>query len=203
VIQVSVASVVMLMIGQLAGAFVQTFLHRPPEDMSLILAPAAIGLVGASVVMPRLAQRVGKLRLTMIGLLALGAGFILLPISHWFVLTFDKVRGTESPLFLWLIVFLVFVLGVAMSSINIPAQTILQERAPETSRARVLSLQFMLYNAGSIPVLLFAGVIAQIINLSALMFIMAAAILLFYWWGIRYVRQGEEEHGDVTLGPSH
>ncbi|HEV2660830.1 MAG TPA: hypothetical protein VGU68_09525, partial [Ktedonobacteraceae bacterium] len=77
------------------------------------------------------------------------------------------------------------------------------ERAPESSRARVLSLQFMLYNAGSIPVLLFAGVIAQIINLSALMFIMAAAILLFYWWGIRYVRQGEERSGDVTLGSSH
>ncbi len=203
VIQVSVASVVMLMIGELAGAFVQTFLHRPPEDMSLILAPAAIGLVGASILMPRLAQRVGKLRLSMIGLLALGAGFILLPVSHWFVLTFDRVRGTESPVFLWLILFLVFTLGVAMSSINIPAQTILQERAPEASRARVLSLQFMLYNAGSIPVLLFAGVIAQIINLSALMFIMAAAVLLFYWWGTHYVGQGDKRHGDVTLGSSH
>ena len=32
---------------------------------------------------------------------------------------------------------------------------------------------------------------------------MAAAILLFYWWGIRYVRQGEEGRGNVTLGPSH
>ncbi len=203
VIQVSVASIIMLMIGELAGAFVQSFLNRPPEDMSLVLAPAAIGLVGASVLMPRLAQRLGKLRLTTIGLVALGAGFILLPVSHWIILTLDPKRGTESPLFLWLIVFLVFALGVAMSSINIPAQTILQERAPEASRARVLSLQFMLYNAGSIPVLLFAGVIAEVINLSALMILMAVAILLFCWWGIHYVGQDEERHGDITLRPSH
>ncbi len=201
VIQVSVASVVMLMIGELAGAFVQSFLHRPPEDMSLVLAPAAIGLVGASVLMPRLAQRVGKLRLTTAGLIALGAGFILLPVSHWLALTIDPAHGTESPLFLWLIVFLVFALGVAMSSINIPAQTIMQERAPEASRGRVLSLQFMLYNAGSIPVLLFAGVVAEVISLSALMILMAVTILLFCGWGVRYVRQGDEEHVNMTLGP--
>ena len=97
--------------------------------------------------------------------------------------------------------FLVFALGVAMSSINIPAQTIMQERAPEASRGRVLSLQFMLYNAGSIPVLLFAGVVAEVISLSALMILMAVTILLFCGWGVRYVRQGDEEHVNMTLGP--
>jgi len=189
VIQVSVASVIMLLIGQLAGAFVQVFLNRPPEDMSIILAPAAIGLVGASVLMPRFAQRLGKLRLTMIGLVALGLGFILLPVSHWLTLSLDPKHGTESPWFLWLIVLLVFALGVAMSSVNIPAQTILQEHAPESSRGRVLSLQFMLYNAGSIPVLLFAGVIAEVIGLSQLMILIAIALLLFFWWGSRYLKQ--------------
>ena len=189
VIQVSVASVIMLLIGQLAGAFVQIFLNRPPEDMSIVLAPAAIGLVGASVLMPRFAQRLGKLRLTMTGLVALGLGFLLLPVSHWLTLSLDPKHGIESPWFLWLIVLLVFALGVAMSSVNIPAQTILQEHAPESSRGRVLSLQFMLYNAGSIPVLLFAGVIAEVIGLSQLMILMAISLLLFFWWGRRYLKQ--------------
>jgi len=76
-----------------------------------------------------------------------------------------------------------------MSSVNIPAQTILQEHAPESSRGRVLSLQFMLYNAGSIPVLLFAGVIAEVIGLNRLMILMAISLLLFFWWGRRYLKQ--------------
>ncbi len=194
VILVSVANILMLLIGQVAGAFVQNFLGRPSADMSLVLAPAAFGLVGASILVPRFSQRVGKIRLIIIGLLALSFGFILLPISHWLTLTIDPAHGTTSPWFLFVIVLLVFALGVAMASVNVPAQTIMQEHAPEASRARVLSLQFMLYNAGSIPVLLFAGVIAGAIGFSELMLLIGVSMLLFCWWGMRYIRHtGEQE----------
>ena len=49
VIQLSVVGNIMLLIGELAGPFVQQVLHRPAADMSIILAPAAVGLVGASI----------------------------------------------------------------------------------------------------------------------------------------------------------
>ena len=65
-------------------------------------------------------------------------------------------------------------------------------RAPEASRARVLSLQFMLYNTGSIPVLLFAGVIAQLVGFNQLIGLLSASLLLFCWWGARYVRGYKE-----------
>ncbi len=193
VIMVSIANILMLLIGQVAGAFVQNFLNRGVADMSLVLAPAAFGLVGASVFMPRLSQRVGKIRLTITGLLALSLGFFLFPISHWLALTIDSKHGTSSPWFLWVTVLLVFALGVAMACVNVPAQTIMQERAPETSRARVLSLQFMLYNAGSIPVLLFAGAVALVVNFSQLMIVIGISMLLLFWWGIRYTRRNEKQ----------
>ena len=197
VIQVSMANVLMLLIGEVAGAFVQNFLNRPSADMSLVLAPAAFGLVGASVLMPRFSQRVGKVRLT-VGLLALSAGFFLFPVSHWLTLTISPKYGTSSPWFLWVTVLLVFALGVAIACVNVPAQTIMQERAPERSRARVLSLQFMLYNAGSIPVLLFAGVIGTTIGFSELLIFIGISMLLLFWWGIRYSRQ-KAVQDDVTV----
>jgi MFS family permease len=200
VIQVSMANILMLLIGEVAGAFVQNFLHRPAADMSLVLAPAAFGLVGASILMPRFAQRVGKIRLTMTGILALSLGFFLLPISHWLTLTIDPTHGTSSPWFLWVTVLVIFAVGVAMACVNVPAQTIMQERAPERSRARVLSLQFMLYNAGSIPVLLFAGAVSLIVNFSQLLIVIGISMLLLFWWGIRYMRHaGEKEDMSVEI----
>lgn len=193
VIQLSVVGIIMLLIGELAGAFVQQVLHRPAEDMALILAPAAVGLVGASILMPRITERVGRIRLTVIGFIALAVGFVLLPICQWLALRLDPQHGAESALLLWIIMLIVFVLGVAMASVNIPTQTIMQERSPESGRARVLSLQFMLYNTGSIPILLFAGVFAQFLGFNQLVFLISGSLLLFCWWSTRYVR-GEDEH---------
>src|SRR6266566_4160116 len=86
VIQLSVVGNIMLLIGELAGTFVQQVLHRPAEDMVIILAPAAIGLVGASILMPPITQRVGRIRLTVIGFIVLAVGFLLLPTSEWVAL---------------------------------------------------------------------------------------------------------------------
>ncbi len=211
VIQLSVVGVIMLLIGELAGTFVQQVLHRPAEDMSIILAPAGVGLVGASVLVPHIAQRFGRIRLTVIGFIVLALGFLLLPVCQWVALHFDPHHGAESPWLLWTTVLLVFLLGVAMAVVNIPTQTLMQERAPEEGRARVLSLQFMIYNTGSIPVLLFAGIIAQVLGFALLIVLLSSSLLLFCWWGVRYTRGVEkqvEEHPEIEENdeistPSH
>lgn len=198
VVQLSVVGVIMLLIGELAGTFVQQVLHRPAEDMSIILAPAGVGLVGASVLMPHITQRFGRIRLTVIGFIVLAAGFLLLPTSEWVALHLNPGHGAESPLLLWTTVLLVFLLGVAMAVVNIPTQTLMQERAPEAGRARVLSLQFMLYNAGSVPVLLFAGVIAQVLGFSLLIVLLSASLLLFCWWGQRYIKGAHKQSEELS-----
>ena len=187
VIQLSVVGNIMLLIGEVAGTFVQQVLHRPAADMAIILAPAAIGLVGSSAVMPRITERVGKLRLTTVGFIVLGIGFSLLPVTQklaWYVY---GEGGASSPLLLWITVLLVFFLGVAMACVNIPTQTIMQEQAPMEVRGRVLSLQFMMYNTGSIPILLFAGFFAQFLGFNWLIILVSASLLLFCWWGRWFV----------------
>jgi MFS family permease len=187
VVQLSVVGNIMLLIGELAGTVVQQVLHHPAADMAIILAPAAIGLVGASIIMPRITTRFGKLRLTRVGFIMLGVGFALLPITQKLAAYLYGEMGASSPLLLWTTMLLVFLLGMATACVNIPTQTVMQEHAPEEVRGRVLSLQFMMYNTGSIPILLFAGFFAQFIGLSWLIFLVSASLLLFCWWGSWYM----------------
>ena len=189
VIQLSLAGIIMQLISALAPTFVQQILHRPAEDMSIVLAPAAVGLVGSSVLLPRVTRRVGKVRLTIAGLIAMAIGFALLVINQWIAALLDPQHAATSPLLFWATLIVVFVLGVAMAAVNIPAQTLMQERSPEEGRARVLSLQITLYNAGTIPVLLFASAFAQFIGLNPTILLVVASMLLAAWWGIYYVRK--------------
>lgn len=206
VVQFSVIGVITLLIGELAATFVQQYFHRPANDMSLILAPAGIGLVIAAILIPRIAERINKVRLTVIGFISLGIGFLLLPVCQWITFHLDPKHGADSQLFLLITIVIVFLLGVAMSCVQIPTQTIMQERAPDAGRARVLAFQFMLYSTGSIPVLLFAAAIAQffgtdpLVRLNQLIVIVAVCMLLFCWWGYKYVGLvGEERSKDEEI----
>jgi MFS family permease len=88
--------------------------------------------------------------------------------------------------FLWVVAILMFFMGIALDMTNIPAQTIMQEHAPEEERGRIFSFQAMLYNAGSIPVLLFAGAIADILGVETVIILLAATVLGFRVWSARY-----------------
>lgn len=115
----------MLLIGELAGTFVQQVLHRPAADMSLILAPAAVGLIGASILMPRVAKHISMLRLTTLGFIVLAVGFVALPASEWVASLLNPRHGAESPLLVTTIVGIVLVLGAAIATVNIPTQTLI------------------------------------------------------------------------------
>jgi len=192
VIQLSVVGNIMLLIGELAGPFMQQVLHRSPADMALILAPAGLGLVGASIIMPRIADRIDKLRLTVVGFIALAVGFVLLPVSQGLAWYLYHEQGAGSPLLISMILFLMLLLGVAMACVNIPTQTLMQEHAPEAVRGRIFSLQFMMYNTGGIPILLFAGFFAQYIGFNWLIILLSSSILLFCWWGRWYIKKDKK-----------
>lgn len=181
-LRVSFVSVLLLVIGEVAGPFIVTVLHLPVQAMPLILAPAGLGLVLGGLIMPALTQRLGKRRTIALGSLSTATCLILIPLG----------RFSLSRLALPTLGILLFVsgtacfLGVALDMVNIPAQTMMQEHAPAEERGRVFSFQSMLYNAGSIPVLLFAGVIGDTLGIETVMYILAAAMLGFSWWAARY-----------------
>jgi hypothetical protein len=52
----------------------------------------------------------------------------------------------------------------------------------------------MLYNAGSIPVLLFLGAIADTLGVETVIFLLAAGILLFRLWAFLYARRAGQTY---------
>ncbi len=182
-LRVSFVSVLLLVIGELIGPFVVNVLHLPVQAMPLILAPAGLGLVLGGLLIPALMHRLGQNRTITLGSLCSAAGLVLIPLGHFFW------SRLALPGIIFYIGTITFILGVALEMVNIPAQTMMQEQAPEQERGRVFSFQSMFYNAGSIPVLLFAGVVADTLGTETVMYVLAAAILGFSWWAVRYSRR--------------
>ncbi len=186
--QVTFVSVVLLVIGELAGPFVQNVLHLPVQDLPVVFAPAGVGLILAALFMPRLTRRFGKRRVMTAGSIITGIGFFLLP-SGQIVFSLIPVLNRWELVY---IAGMTFIMGAALDMLNIPAQTILQEHTSEDVRGRVFSFQSMLYNAGSIPVILFIGAIADTFGIDRVMYLIGFAILLFEWWANRYRKGGRD-----------
>lgn len=181
-LQFTFVGILLLMIGELVGPFVQNVLHLPVKNIAIIFFPAAVGLFGSALFVPRLTRRLSNRRIIAVGSVGLAIGFILLPLGQ---LIFSHF-GVPS---FWLYFFvgaMSFIIGASLNMINIPASATLQQHTPEELRGRVFSLQSTLNNAGSIPVILFAGVIADTLGIENLMYLIAAGILGFQWWALHY-----------------
>lgn len=178
ILQVTFVSVLLLMIGELAGPFVQKVLLLPVNDLSLIFAPAGVGLVLGGICMPFLTKRIGKVASIRWGAILTALGLIILPLSQ----SLNQVSSFFHHWSLFIVGAAAFVLGVSLDMVNIPAQTVMQERSPEDERARIISFEFMLTHAGSIPALLIAGFLADVIGLPIIMYVTGGIILVFLWW---------------------
>ncbi len=189
VVQLSFAGVLLLVIGQLATPIVTHLLHLPANAMAFIFAPAGIGLVIGSILMPKIAHQLGKSRSVLIGCLALSCVTLLLPLSTLLARTLQPNGWNTNPFLLLCIALLMFLAGFAIDFINIPAQTEIQEMTPDWIKGRVLALQIMLYNAAGIPVILFIGAIADNFGLDRVLYLMSGCILAFSLWGLYYARK--------------
>src|SRR5439155_27310586 len=83
IIQLSFAGVLILVVGELATPIVTKMLLLPAKMMAFVFAPAGVGLVLGSVLMPRLTKRLGNARTILSGTLALAAAMTLLPLVTW------------------------------------------------------------------------------------------------------------------------
>jgi Na+/melibiose symporter-like transporter len=199
VIQLSFAGVLLLVIGELATPLVTRLFNLPASSMAIVFAPAGIGLVVGSLFMPRILQRLGKELAIFIGSLVLAGTIVLLPLSTLLAHFMEKHGLSSGPIYLGAVPLLMFVAGVAIDFINIPAQTAIQGFTPEWIKGRVLALQLMLYNACSIPVILFVGGFADAFGLDKVIYLLSVIIVGFGFWGryFEHKHKNQDTKGDM------
>jgi hypothetical protein len=73
---------------------------------------------------------------------------------------------------------LIFALGCELDLMTIPALTLIQEHTPDMMKGRVLSLQAIIFNAASIPVILVMGGVADLSSISTVMWVLAGLVFV-------------------------
>ena len=189
VVQLSFAGVLLLVVGELATPLVTRLFNLPASLMAIVFAPAGVGLVVGSVIMPRILKRISKELAIFIGSLVLAVTIAMLPLSTLLAQYLEKQGISSKPIFFGAVPLLMFIAGIAIDFINIPAQTAIQESTPEWIKGRVLALQLMLYNAFSIPILLFIGGIADAFGIDKVIYLLSISILCFGFWSRFYERR--------------
>ncbi|HEV2655178.1 MAG TPA: MFS transporter, partial [Ktedonobacteraceae bacterium] len=193
IIQLSFAGILMLVISQLATPIVTQLLGLPATSMAFIFAPAGIGLVAGSVLMPQITRRTGKARAILIGAIMLTVATTLLPLVTLLAHVLEPHGWNSNPLLLIGVALIMGAAGFALDFINIPALTTVQELTPEWIKGRVLALQLMLYNACAIPIILFIGIVADVFGLDRVLYLMTVCEIAFGAWGVYYSRKHKQQ----------
>lgn len=186
VLQLSFAGVLLLVIGQLATPIVTQLLGLPATAMAFVFAPAGIGLVIGSILMPRIMHALERRRAIFIGIVALTLVTLLIPSLTILARFLQPTSWNNNPLLSLTVALLMFIAGIALDFVNIPAQTTMQALSPEWIKGRVLSLQLVLYNALSIPIILFIGGLSDLYGIRHVLYLLAAGQIAFGIWGIYY-----------------
>ncbi len=193
-VHLTLGNTLALVVAMLAPNYVVSMLELPPEDVVYVMAPAGVGMLLATLFVQHVGVRIAKERLVRFGLGAVGSGLLLVGLlpGLWRLLPFTRapdapevphvvaviplplisgaisiVINTHQP-HLWslmaAIMAVTLVAGLGFAALIVPSQTILQERAPAPSRARIFAVQFMLTSVASVVPLLFIGQVADLIG---------------------------------------
>jgi MFS family permease len=169
---------VMLTIAELATTFVQRLLGLPASNTTVIFAPAGIGLVAGSLLVPAVVARLGTLRTMLVGMLGTGLGIALIPLLQWLAHLLLAPHWATHPLFLLALALLTAAVGFGLDLVVVPAQTLMQQRSPDEMRGRVLALFQVLFNGGAIPVMLFMGALTDWLGIVPVTYLLAGSCIL-------------------------
>lgn len=162
-IQVTLASVLLLILLSLMPALAAGHLGLQTTDVSFLLVPGGIGFGVGAILMGRLGNRYAYQRWISGGLIALGCAIALM-------VTFSAGQGM---IYLLLLLGAIFGLGVALALATIPARTVIQKRPAPAMRGRVIAAQLALGNALAVVPLLMGGALADHLGVRPVMAVLA------------------------------
>ncbi len=181
-LQLALVSALTMIMAELAPGFATRVLGLRAEDATYVFWPAGVGILLSSILIGRYGQRVRREVLASAGMLGTGVAMAGLAWTTSANRPFDRPLLDGHPettiTTLVMIMFFALIVGMALAMINIPAQTIVQERSNDAVRGRVFAVQFTLANALGIPPMLFVGGLADLWGIPRVTFAIGVAIIL-------------------------
>lgn len=199
----TLGAILAIVVAMLAPGFAVSVLGIRAEDSVFVLAPAGVGMVVCTAILSRAGPRLDKYRLVNAGLAVVSLAILALglvgPIGHRLFgapdggqFSFTHIAG---PIGVSMVVGLIA--GVGFVCMIVPAQTIIQERAPAAVRGRVFSVQFMLSNVLSVLPLIFLGGLADVIGVDRALMLLGAGLLGLTFLSIRFSRSASDPPGAI------
>jgi MFS transporter, DHA3 family, macrolide efflux protein len=145
--------------GPLIAIYVRDFLHAKEQLFGVISAMIGTGWIAGMPVLRSLSKSLSSATMVLLGLVAVGVGAALLG-----TLTFVPVAIAAT-----------FIIGVAVSAVIVPAQTLLQQETPPALVGRVSSTSMSVVFLGQVLGLAFSGVLANAFGVR-LVFMLCAAL---------------------------
>jgi MFS family permease len=188
----SISIAVFMMLGAIGVKFLTNVLHVDPSNLYFLMVPGGVGLVLGVVVVGRVSTEQNRAPMINYSLLLAGAVLLLLGLTHpSLVWGAALLHQPEPPIILSQVIMgaFAFLLGVVNSFISVPAQTVLQERAPEEIRARVFGAFYTVSNAILIVPIMFAGGMADLLGPVQTVVLIALLVLVVAGGGLWYGRR--------------
>lgn len=179
--------IIMALLGTLGPGFADKVLHIDIRDASLlIVGPAVLGILLGVLWVGTIGYKHHPMRLINIGVNA--AGWVLVVIAL-------TVRFLRIPGFSWLYqthvilpleILLFFLLGVANSLLDVPANAILQAKAQGSLHGRVYGMLTAFVGGVGILPIIAGGVLADTVGIGKVIFILGACIIVYGIYRVRY-----------------
>ena len=203
IIQLVTIATLILIMAELAPGYAARVLGMSAENAVIVFAPAGAGMFLAIWLTGRWGHVLRRRGFTYFGLAmaglafagmgwtALGYNTLMRPILRLYPnAAFSLTTATMA---------LGFVLGLFMASVNILAQTLVQQESPAYIRGRVLAMQFTLASIVSIPPMLALGRLADTIGIPRAMEIVGVTtiVIAFFSYVVARLPVGQRHVGRI------
>lgn len=189
----SIAIAVFMMLGTIGPLFLDRVLHIDQSQLFYILIPGGLGLVIGVIVVGKISKAENRELMINLGLLAAGAILCVFAVAGPVI---SLAYGASAPpelLIMAIMGIITLVLGVSNSFISVPAQTALQERAPEAIRARVFSAFYTVQNMIILVPVLLAGLLADSFGYVQTVVGIGICVILIAAFGLWQMRQRRDK----------
>jgi hypothetical protein len=186
IFHLTLATGLLMTLATLGPGFVARVLGLGPEDVGYILAPAGMGMLGATALLGQFAVHADRRRLAGAGLLAMAVSLVALALLGQVSGQAQAAIGTLG--YLGVVCALTLSLGVEFSLVTIPAQSVVSEATDEAVRGRVFALLFMLTGSVSAVPTVVVGVLADTLGLWQMLLALGGLVALFGLASLRPLR---------------